>query len=294
MSLVVCGLPGSGKTTFLAALWHLVQSQEVKTTLGLHSLAFGDYEYVNSIRTRWQKGQKQVRTVGSARRIGLDLEARNGRTARLMFLDHSGETFDRLWETRSCRREDAEEFQGRSGIVLFLRSEGLKTPVPLSEILQLEKAMREALPEGEELGGVGAPQESEWSAADTPDQVKLVDLLQTLTGEMKISQNERLAVIVSAWDQVDEYSSAEDFVRDRLPLLSQYLRFGVHPFECRFYAVSAQGGKYVEEDHKGELPTKLAALLSLDQPSRRIQLLDGVKKYCDLTLPLEWMIDQGN
>ena len=111
-----------------------------------------------------------------------------------------------------------KSFKKRNGIVLFLRSEGLKAPVPLSEILQVEKEMREALPEGAELGGAGAPQESEWSATDTPDQVKLVDLLQSLTGEMRTSKKERLAIIVSAWDQVDGYGSAEDFVGDRLPL----------------------------------------------------------------------------
>ena len=293
-SLVVCGLPGSGKTTFLAALWHLVQSQEIKTALGLHSLAFGEYEYVNSIRKRWQRGEKQVRTVGAARRIGLDLEAPGGRTARLIFLDHSGETFDRLWETRSCRREDAEDFERRSGIALFLRSEGFKAPVPLSEMLHLEKAMREALPEGSDFGGAEAPQGREWSAENTPDQVKLVDLLQSLTGELEISKNERLAVIVSAWDRVDDYASAEDFVRERLPFLSQYLRFGVHPYECRFYAVSAQGGEYVEEDHEGVLPQELAALLSMEQPSGRIRLLDGVEEHCDLTLPLAWIADQEN
>ena len=27
---------------------------------------------------------------------------------------------------------------------------------------------------------------------------------------------------------------------------------------------------------------------------RRIRLLEGVKEDCDLTLPLEWMLGQGN
>ena len=73
-SIVVCGLPGSGKTTFLAALWHLVQSKEANTVLTLESLVYGQYEYVNAIRERWLKGRQQTRTVGDVRKVGIDLK----------------------------------------------------------------------------------------------------------------------------------------------------------------------------------------------------------------------------
>ena len=222
-SVLVCGLPGSGKTTYLAALWHLVQSDEVETSLALQSLAYGEYEYVNTIRGRWQRGRKQIRTVGAAREVGLDLESGDGRSGRLMFLDHSGETFDQIWELRSCSRAVAEQLRDRSGAALFVRSEGIKAPVPLSELLQLEREMREAIPELGSEQRQDAQPEREWSGADSPDQVKIVDLLQMLAGEMRADSEERLAVIVSAWDRLAEYSSAEDFVARRLPLLSQYL-----------------------------------------------------------------------
>ena len=41
-SIVVLGLPGSGKTTFLAALWHLVFSRETETKLRFDSLKSGN------------------------------------------------------------------------------------------------------------------------------------------------------------------------------------------------------------------------------------------------------------
>ena len=291
-SIVVCGLPGSGKTTYLAALWHLVQSQEVETILCLDSLAFGDYEYVNGIRGTWQRGRNQTRTVGAAQQVGLDLKSRDGRSARLIFLDHSGETFDRLWETRSISKDVADQLAERNSAALFVRSTGLKTPVPLSDMLHIEKAMREAKSGPDDDDGAGMQREREWSADDSPDQVKIVDLLQTLAENLQVSQSERLAVIVSAWDRVDEYHTAEDFVRQRLPLLWQYLCVGHHPFEYRYYAVSAQGGDYVDEGHDGKLPAKLKTLLAIDQPSRRIRLLDDNDANCDLTLPLDWLISK--
>ena len=232
-SVLVCGLPGSGKTTYLAALWHLVQSKEIETELALQSLAFGEYEYVNEIRRRWQRGRKQIRTVGTAPEIGLDLKSRDGRTGRLLFLDHSGETFDQLWELRSCSQAVAEQLRIRRGVALFIRSEGIKTPMALSDMLQIEREMQEAMPE---LGAWQVKEvqtEREWSAADGPDQVKVVDLLQVLAEELQTVPQERLAIIVSAWDRLSEYSSAEEFVARRLPLLSQYLQAGNHPFEYR-------------------------------------------------------------
>ena len=290
-SVLVCGLPGSGKTTYLAALWHLLQSAEVETKLALQSLAFGEYEYVNEIRRRWLRGRKQIRTVGTAREIGLDLESRDGRAGRLVFLDHSGETFDQLWELRSCSQTVAEQVRSRSGVALFIRSEGIKTPVALSDMLQIEREMREAVPERGAGQAKEVQPEREWSAADSPDQVKVVDLLQVLAEELQTVPQERLAIIVSAWDRLAEYSSAEDFISRRLPLLSQYLQAGNHPFEYRFYGVSAQGCEYVEEAYGEELPRALAALLAIDEPSKRIQLVDGLETKFDLTLPVDWLID---
>ena len=292
-SVLVCGLPGSGKTTYLAALWHLLQSGEVETVLALQSLAFGEYEYVNAIRRTWQRGRKQIRTVGTAREVGLDLESRDGRTGRLVFLDHSGETFDQLWELRSCSQAVAEQLRNRSGIALFVRSERIKRPVPLLEMLRVEREMQEAIP-GRRAGKVAETEpEREWSGADSPDQVKVVDLLQILAEEMQAEHSERLAIIVSAWDRVGEYSSATDFIARRLPLLSQYLQAGNHPFECRFYGVSAQGCEYIEEDHGGALPEELTALLAIDEPSKRIRLVDGPETKYDLTLPVDWLIGRG-
>ena len=292
-SLVVCGLPGSGKTTYLAALWHLIQSREVETALELQSLAFGEYEYVNAIRDRWQRGEKQIRTVGVAKPVGLDLRSRNAKKLRLVFLDHSGETFDQMWGSRSCTTEMAESLRSRSGIVMFLRSEGIKEPVPLSDMLRTEREMVDALPGSSVYAANKRPKERAWLSDDAPDQVKIIDLLQSLAQELSVGHRERLAIIVSAWDRVSEYETAETFVSNRMPLLSQFLCFADDRFDIRYYAVSAQGGEYVEDGYSGAYPEDLSRLLSLDNPSERI-CLSGPRadKQTDLTIPLEWMIGE--
>jgi hypothetical protein len=37
-NILICGLPASGKTTFIAALWYLLSNREISTALKLGSL----------------------------------------------------------------------------------------------------------------------------------------------------------------------------------------------------------------------------------------------------------------
>ena len=61
--IVVLGLPGSGKTTFLAALWHLLTSDEVETRLSLVSLQAGESAHLNEIAALWRRARVQERTL---------------------------------------------------------------------------------------------------------------------------------------------------------------------------------------------------------------------------------------
>lgn len=61
-SVVVMGLPGSGKTTFLAALWHVVTAEDVPTKLKFSHLAAGSQKHLNEIASRWRDAQQQDRT----------------------------------------------------------------------------------------------------------------------------------------------------------------------------------------------------------------------------------------
>ena len=51
---LMVGLPGTGKTTFLAALWHVAKSHEVPGSMRLERRE-GDQEYLNWIADEWSK-----------------------------------------------------------------------------------------------------------------------------------------------------------------------------------------------------------------------------------------------
>src|SRR5262245_55989499 len=60
---LMAGLPETGKTTLLAALWHVAKSHEVPGSLRLERRE-GDQEYLNRIANSWSKCAELVRTPG--------------------------------------------------------------------------------------------------------------------------------------------------------------------------------------------------------------------------------------
>lgn len=61
MRYMVFGIQESGKTTFAAALWHLVDSEEIPTALikGMH---IGDFTYLQEISGSWAEGYEVEHT----------------------------------------------------------------------------------------------------------------------------------------------------------------------------------------------------------------------------------------
>ena len=92
--LLLLGLRGSGKTTFLAALWHLLEAGEIPSALTLDSLQ-PDRSYLNRIRNSWlsakEVGRTSIRTVES---VSLSLrEGSTNKRVEITIPDLSGDPF---------------------------------------------------------------------------------------------------------------------------------------------------------------------------------------------------------
>src|SRR5713101_6515052 len=102
-SISICGFPESGKTTYLAAIWHLITTGADPTALRFDSLRNGDASHLNVIATRWRKGLRQIRTeTPSNKLVSMNLKNAAGDVMRLTLPDLSGESYRDMFELREC------------------------------------------------------------------------------------------------------------------------------------------------------------------------------------------------
>lgn len=265
------GLPDSGKTTFLAAFWHLLNSGETDSIWVLDHLD-GDNQYLEAIAGAWRSGDEVPHTSMQSERTVV-IHVRNqtsGEILALSFPDLSGESFDMQCIVRRCKPEYVQRISAGGGILLFVNA---NKPTDGITILDLG-----------ELAQVDQQSESKpWTAKMIPEQVRLVELLQFVTRRPFQRRKRRLAIVVSAWDTVLEPRPApEDWLARERPLLHQYLISNSAMWTHRVFGVSAQGGDV-------NIAEKKAALLELT-PSSKIECVGpGVESPHDLTCPVRWV-----
>ena len=280
-SVVIIGLPASGKTTFLAALWHLVTMRDVETALKFDNLRVGDATHLNDISRRWREAKVQDRTAVSGNHVvSMNLVDASGQPLRVTFPDLAGEAYLHMWEDRDCESGVAEIIRA-GGVVLFVHADAIRTPQWVLDEVSLSRALGLAAPEGDAVP---------WHPRLAPTQVQLVDLLQLLRRSPLDIGPRRLVVMLSAWDKaLGEGLTPEAYLARKLPLLNQYLRRGADSWTWRVYGVSAQGGEYDPIEEGAARVPEAEQLRNLDKPSTRIQLVGGETATHDLTEPLAWL-----
>jgi len=278
--LLLIGLRGSGKTSYLAALWHLVEAGELPTALVTSQLQ-PDRQYLNGIRDNWLKFREVERTsLRSQEMLSLLLrDARTDATIDIILPDLSGELFRLQWVTRKATRQYADFAAKASGVLLFIHPTGI------------EKSPRIAFPRGEETSpkeAAGAQDNDaakmlEWSSNLASTQVKLVELLQFVNYLRLSNRPPSIAVVVSAWDLVRDSILPSSWLENNLPLLSQFLTSNAELAPFRVYGVSALGG---------DLQKDLQRLQGEDVPSRRIRVVDNkLQAHGDLTAPIRFLLE---
>jgi hypothetical protein len=273
---LVLGLPESGKTTFIAALWHVVESDEVPSALRLKELT-GDRASLNKLRSAWlrcepvgrtsQQGESLVRMVLADRATGSVTE--------LLLPDMSGETFrDHHWVNRQWAKSFDELVQGAEGVLVFVHPNEVVEPLRIDSVNELA----ETLPTGSTSPEV-AVESVLWDAKTSPSQVQLVDLLQFVLRRRPPALL-RVGLIVSAWDLVrGQGLTPQQWCATRLPLLGQFLESNPGRLSTEYYGISAQGGV---------LPRDADRLRDFTHPSARIEVVVGAEQAVsnDITLPV--------
>ena len=289
-NFVIMGLPASGKTTFLAALWHLVEAGEVSCRLKLDRYE-GDLAYLNKIGEAWRTFKKVPRTsqVGDQDVVIHLVDSDSKATASAFFPDLAGETFDGQVEARRCRPTFVDGVAGDDGVLFFVTADRKEDDLSIVELnkrlpaIAIAPAAAEAAGEAAATQALDVAKPVEWDPKTIPTQVRVVQLLTDLMRAPFATKKRRVALIISAWDLVDGVGlTPAAWVERNMPLLAQFLATNRDAFEYMVFGVSAQGVKLDDAPAVDQ-----AAQLT---PSRRIRVVGPQGEGHDLTLPLIWLI----
>lgn len=281
--VVLIGLPETGKTTFLAALWYLVDGKN-NTALTLDQLD-GDRTYLNKIRDKWltfeEVDHTRVDTINliSLRLLTKDLK----QTLTINIPDLSGETFSTQWNTRSWSNEYEMFLTQSIGSLLFINPNRIEEPHRIQDAQLLVSALEENFDDSTERTNTEI---YEWDPDSSPTQVKLVELLQFIQSANVTQNPYKLVLIISAWDDVHtSQKNPVKWLEKRLPLLHQYLSSNQDIFEHKIFGISAQGADYKKADNQ---------LMEKTDPADRINIVGEEYNGSDLTIPLTWLLENKN
>ena len=279
-NLLFVGLPQSGKTTYLAALWHVLEDQSSPAKLKRKHNS-GDRTYLNLIAEAWRACTPVPRTTLQAddTTVALHLEGDGFGEFTLTVPDLGGEAFEQQLEHRKMSAAHATLFREANGVLLFVHPD-VKKGTQISEQDQIAASIGGATEAPSRSNGHAAVPVP-WKVEMLPTQAKLVELLQFLL-EM-VDQRLRVAVVVSAWDLVAEVGQTpREYVSGRMPLLRQFLDANDDVFDHAVFGISAQGGA---------IPDDKSKLLGLDS-LKRITVCHENENDHDITKPLAWLLGE--
>lgn len=283
---VSIGLPESGKTTYLAALWHVLESHEVSGSLELASALQVNREYLNTIRDAWIDFQPVPRTLVPQGGVSFHLrEEEAGVLGEVDFPDLPGESFRSQWTEREWSEDFDQLIRAADGFLLFLHPSFMEG----RRIIDVDRSLG-LRADGREAGRT----EVKWDPERAPTAVQVVELLQFLVDAWARTPPIPAAIVISAWDRVevlaetrgDAPPAPEEWIAARMPLLSQYLRANPEWFRSRVYGISAQGGEFTKEGDRERMMEHLVT-------SDRIRVVDADGESHDPTRPLRWLLAQA-
>lgn len=267
---LVVGMPASGKSTFIAALRHLLVSGVIATELELTSLADEEF-HLNDLERDWLECREVQRTKPVTEGwVQFHVRDRvTGAAAILSVPDLRGEAFEQPACSGQCQRELYDAVATSDGVVLFTNAEHEDDALMISDLGDL-------LEEVEAEGSGAGP----FDPYDVPEEVKIVEFLQMANRPPLAPKRRRIALLISAWDVVSEGTGPEGWLFEKRPMLAQFLEHNSELWDVRVYGVSAQGGR---------LPEDMKRLAKIKTPAERIRLVGHGAHPHDLTSPLRWL-----
>lgn len=285
-TVVMAGMPKTGKSTFLGALYHVLETNAAQSvTLDILPAA---RQHLEGLRGRWLRVEREGRT-SSVSPVLNDLRLRvqeDGTVLSLRWPDLSGEYFDDMVRKRTVNTEVAGILQGATALLVFVHPDTVTRQPRIRELDRVAGTVGRESPDDtrREATGGGANL-VDWDPMMIPGQVLVVDLIQLLLENWVGRSLAPVSVVLSAWDVVSgRYGTPKDYVQEQLPLLGQFLEANSGRYRFGLFGVSALGGD--PEEHRQQLQGEV-------DPVRRIRVVgaEGATAEDGILAPIRRLID---
>lgn len=267
--LALIGMPQTGKSTFLGALWALVQSP-LEPSVAEASFS-GDRSYIQRLAEQVARGEEIDRTgvdTNEAMAVELAFESLGG--ADVLIPDTSGESLRVLVEQRIWHPRLRAACEEATAIALFVHPARLRVPQPISLLAG--------------FGGDDTAAAAEPVAFDVHEHAataaELIDVFENVSELCRERWPIRLAVIVSAWDCVDGDPSPYEWLQRRLPGVLATIESNPDIAAFEVFGVSAQGGPLEAREE----------LLARGEICDRVYARDRAGQPVSLVAPVRWAI----
>ena len=278
-SIVMIGAPDSGKTNYLGRLWRALTGGNacLRTTQQPD-----DVRYVLDALTHLLRGKFAPRTD-----TNVDVDGRHcsiqvaweregvPQHAELLVPDVSGELWAEAVQTNELPETWLASVRQSIGALLFVR---VDSPLHIPSLDWV--TAREHLEVGVEV-----------AEAQIPTDVQLCEFLRFLElflGKEADVRKPRVAVLVAAWDIVDEGRSQQGpkaYLRHEFPLLA-YRLADISTVEVEVFGVSVVGGDFRDKAFRERF---LGG--HVDEFGFVVTEPDPVPPRGDVTIPVRWVLD---
>lgn len=276
---LLIGLPASGKSTFIAALWDLLNESDNENFKLKMDARPAERAFLERIYDKWVGFEKLDRTrIDSIESINLSI-LKGECSLELNFPDLAGEVFVDMYRYREVPEDIETLIRSCNSIVIFINPEFLDVDRHIDDIYSTMPI---------NIGGATLLTDPEGVTNQNlydklHSQVVLTDLLYGFKQIQPLMK--KVAVVISAWDCVEPIGlncSPEKYLKGTCPLLYMYLKNG--NFSYKIYGVSAQGCNY-------EKAEELKQLQELDKSIYRIKVVDGNVVGNDISIPFNWLLE---
>ena len=271
--LAFLGLPRTGKSTFLGALWALVQSP-AETSVSETNFS-GDRSYVQKLADRVARGEEIDRTdVDADEEMRVELAFDGELTADLLIPDTSGESLRVLVERRIWYPRLLAACEDATAILLFVHPDRVRMPQPISALATATGETPEPAPhQPPEAAAQFDLHQHGCTAAE------LIDVFENVSELCHDRWPIRFGVVVSAWDRVRNAHGPTpyEWMQTWLPGVLATVESNPDVAELEVFGVSAQGGSLDAKDEllaKGEIFDRVFAQ---DRSGQRISLVEPIR-----------------